>query len=270
MRHHMEPVVAKTQAFAMGVGGSMLDTAQSNHSAMNASTASVLEEDARTDGRLEEQWMPNFEEDGPVKLKEVHAPLPPTQRMQAKRDAAFIQVEQKMQDEGVRKTNSTQNAKPRNESAAHLTFTASAKELKHTALAHRNTSLQQVIAAVLHNEDGGMAAVALDWRIIVFVLLCSVGTCCCAVEHLLREQDGRRRATVLANRAPREEPAEAGGEGLGGALTAGKMARGEEEGTYKFGDFTRGVVAKGRQARGGDTYRPGDFTRGLVGALSGK
>ena len=38
---------------------------------------------------------------------------------------------------------------------------------------------------------------------------------------------------------------------------------------YRFGDLTRGVIAKGKQARGGDSqkseYKFGDFTRGLFG-----
>lgn len=246
-------------SFAMGVEGSIRYTAQSDHSAMNASTASALH-------------LPNFEEDGQVKLTEVHDSLPQTHKEHAKRDVDLILVEQRVQDEGIRKTNSTQNAKPRDEGAAHLTFAASAKEWKHIALASRNTSFNQLnqSAAVFHNELLAMASAALDWRLVALAAFCCVGTCCCAVEHLLREQESRRRATVEANREPREEPAEAEGNGgLGGALTAGKSARGEQEGNYHFGDFTRGVVAKGKKARGGDTYRPGDFTRGLVGALSG-
>lgn len=66
-----------------------------------------------------------------------------------------------------------------------------------------------------------------------------------------------------------------------GVVTGGKTAANEVEVTahlgrvhdperesYRFGDLTSGVLAKGRLSRGGDTegYRFGDFTRGLFTA----
>lgn len=55
------------------------------------------------------------------------------------------------------------------------------------------------------------------------------------------------------------------------AVAEGKTARGDAEGQYRLGDFTSGVLAAGREARGANEgsrgYKPGDFTRGLFSKL---
>lgn len=72
-----------------------------------------------------------------------------------------------------------------------------------------------------------------------------------------------------------QELGAAAGAAAGDVTSKGRASRSAapEENGYKFGDFTRGLVAEGKETRGAsatDGYRFGDFSRGVMAKLTGR
>lgn len=103
-----------------------------------------------------------------------------------------------------------------------------------------------------------------------------VGQAAVATADRVQQADARLGISSAAAAGARQASAtvQATGAAVGEVTGRGRESRGgSASDTYKFGDFTRGLVTEGKEARGAgasDGYRFGDFSRGLVSKLSGR